>query len=64
MYFRFGARKVTDKKCDIDNKYVISFFLSDDTILINILAEKVRIRGGLSYGWGWVGGCYPKTPLV
>ncbi len=44
MLLRFGARKVDNERCDIDSKYVISYFLSDDTIQINVVAEKVIIH--------------------
>ena len=44
-YFRFSARLVNDGQCDKDRKFTISYFLSDDTIQINVIAEKVDTPG-------------------
>ena len=44
-YFRFSARLVNEGQRDKDRKFTISYFLSDDTIQINVIAEKVDTPG-------------------
>ena len=42
---RFQARMITDKPLDADRKFIISFFLTDDSILI----YEIQIRNS-----GWI----------
>ena len=37
---RFSARLVLDGKVDTKRKFVVSYFLSDDTILVNLIPEQ------------------------
>ena len=37
---RFSARLVLDGKVDTQRKFVVSYFLSDDSILVNLIPEQ------------------------
>ena len=37
---RFSARLVIKGKVDTQRKFVVSYFLSDDTILVNLIPEQ------------------------
>ena len=36
---RFAARLLVDNECDKQRRFVLSYFMSDDTILVNVLPE-------------------------
>ena len=50
---RFSARLVLDGKVDTQRKFVVSYFLSDDSILVNLIPEQnsgtysayIKLRG-------------------
>ncbi len=37
---RFSARLIVDGKVDVKRKFVVSYFLSDDTILVTLVPEQ------------------------
>ena len=60
---RFSARLVLDGKVDTQRKFVVSYFLSDDSILVNLIPEQnsgtystyIKFRGFCGDYGNWVG---------